>query len=56
MLVLFNMTIESSNLRKKKNKGTTIRDKRTVKCDIGIAHVIIELSNMRKKKKKSHQM
>ena len=32
-LVLLNMTIEPSNLRKK-NKGTTICDKRTVKCDI----------------------
>ena len=34
MLVLLNMTIEPSNLKKKK-KGTTIYDKRTVKCDIG---------------------
>ena len=35
MLVLLNVTIEPSNLRK--NKGTTICDKRTVKFDIGIA-------------------
>ena len=35
MLILLNVTIESSNLRK--NKGTTICDKRTVKFDIGIA-------------------
>ena len=34
MLVLLNMTMEPSNLRKK-NKGTTICDKRTVKYDIG---------------------
>ena len=30
------MTMEPSNLRKK-NKGTTICDKRTVKCNIGTA-------------------
>ena len=36
MLVLLNMTIEPSNLRGGK-KGTTICDKRTVKCDIEIA-------------------
>ena len=34
MLVLFNITMEPSNLRKK-YKGTTIRDKRTVTCDVG---------------------
>ena len=36
MLVLLNVTMESSNLRKK-NKGTTIYDKRTVKFDIRTA-------------------
>ena len=35
MLVLLNITMEPSNLRKKKNKGTTIYEKRTVKCYIG---------------------
>ena len=35
MLLLLNMTMEPSNLRKK-NKGTTICDKRIVKCDIWI--------------------
>ena len=36
MLILLNITMEPSNLRKKKkNKGTTICDKRTVKCYIG---------------------
>ena len=35
MLVLLNITMEPSNLRKK-NKGTTICDKRIVKCDIWI--------------------
>ena len=35
MLVLLNVTMELSNLRK--NKGTTICDKRTVKFDIGTA-------------------
>ena len=35
MLVLLNITMEPSNLRKK-NKGTTICDKRIVKCDIRI--------------------
>ena len=34
MLVLLNVTMELSNLRK--NKGTTICDKRTVKFDIEI--------------------
>ena len=34
MLVLLNVTLEPSNLRK--NKGTIICEKRTVKFDIGI--------------------
>ena len=34
-MVLLNVTMELSNLRK--NKGTTICDKRTVKFDIGTA-------------------
>ena len=33
ILILLNMTMEPSNLRKK-NKGTTICDKRNDKCDI----------------------
>ena len=36
MLVLLNVTMEPSNLRKK-NKGTTICDKRTIIFDIGTA-------------------
>ena len=36
MLVLPNITMEPLNLRKI-NKWTTICEKRTVKCDIGIA-------------------
>ena len=36
MLVLLNIAMEPANLRKK-NKGTTICDKKTVKCDIGTA-------------------
>jgi len=36
MLVLHNVTIEPSNLREEK-KGTTICDRRIVKCDIGTA-------------------
>ena len=35
MLVLFNVAMEPSNLKKKKKKGTTICDKRTVKFEIG---------------------
>ena len=35
MLVLLNVTMEPSNLRKKKNKGTIICDKRTVTCGVG---------------------
>ena len=37
ILELLNMIMKPSNLRKKKYKGTTIYDKRTVKCYIGIA-------------------
>ena len=38
MLVLFNVTMEPSNLKKKNNnKGTTICDKRTVKFEIRTA-------------------
>ena len=37
MLVLLNMTMEPSNLREK-NKGTTICNKRTIKCDVGTSH------------------
>ena len=35
----------------KKSKGTTQCDKRTVICDIGIAHVRMKPSNVRKKSK-----
>ena len=49
MLVLFNITIEPSNLRKKKRKGTTICDKRTVTCDIGTAQCEDETVKCEKK-------
>jgi len=48
MLVLLNMIVEPSNLTKR-NKGTTIYDKRTVKCDIGTAQYVMEPSNVKKK-------
>ena len=51
MLVLLNMTIKPSNLRKKKN-GTTICDKRTVKYDIEIAQCDNGTVKCEKKKKK----
>ena len=35
MLELLNVTMEPSNMRKKKNKGTTICDKRIVKFNTG---------------------
>ena len=54
MLVLLNITVEPSNLRKKK-KGTTIYYKIKIKCDIKTTHVIMELSNVRKKKKKTRE-
>ena len=37
MLVLPNVTIEPSNVREKKKKRTTVCDKSTVTCDVGIA-------------------
>ena len=37
MLVLHNVRIESSKVRKKKYKGTIEYDKRTVTCDVGTA-------------------
>ena len=36
LLVLLNVTIEPSNVRKKKIKGTIKYDKSTVTCDIDI--------------------
>ena len=55
MLVLLNMIIEPLNLRKK-NKGTTICDKRTVKCDIGIAQYDNGTIECEKKKKENHRI
>ena len=37
MLVLPNVTMEPSNVRKKKKKRTTECDKSIVTCDVGIA-------------------
>ena len=36
ILVLSNVTLESSNVRKKKKKGTIECDKSKVTCDVGI--------------------
>ena len=47
MLVLLNITVEPSNLRKKK-KGTTICDKRTVKFEIGTAQCDNEIIKFKK--------
>ena len=48
MLVLFNITMEPSNLRKK-NKGTIICDKRTVTCDVRTAQCEDETVKCEKK-------
>ena len=48
MLILLNITMEPSNLRKK-NKGTTICDKRIVNVILELQNVKIESSNVRKK-------
>ena len=51
MLVLLHMTMELSNLRKK-NKVTTICDKRTVKCDTGTVECDNRTVKYEEKKKK----
>ena len=48
MLILLNITMEPSNLRKK-NKGTTICDKRIVNVILKLQNVRMESSNVRKK-------
>ena len=55
MLVLPNITMEPLNLRKI-NKWTTICEKRTVKCDIGIAQYDNRIIKCEKKKKGNHLM
>ena len=39
ILVLLNMIIKPSNMRKKKNKGTTEYDKSIVTCNVGITQM-----------------
>ena len=51
MLILHNKIIELSNVRKKKKKkGTTENDKRTVTCDIRTAQCKDEIVKCEKKK------
>ena len=55
MLVLPNVKMESSNVRK--NKGTIKCDKSTVTCNVGAAQCDNEIVKREKKKKKgNHQM
>ena len=54
MLELYNVRIELSNVRKK-NKGTTKCDKRTVTYDVGTAQCEDD-SLKREKNKENHQM
>ena len=44
LLVLLNVTIEPSNVRKKKIKGTIKYDKSTVTCDIDITQCDIDIT------------
>ena len=54
MLVLHNITMEASNLRrKKKKKGTTICDRRIVKYDIGTVQCDNEIIKFKKQIKKT---
>ena len=52
MLVLLNMTMEPSNLRKKKIKEPLFVTKELSNVILNQHNVIMELSNVRKKKKK----
>ena len=51
MLVLFNVTIESSNLRKKKIKELLYVTKKLSNMILKLHNVIMESSNVRKKNK-----
>ena len=54
MLVLLNMTMKLSNLRKKnKIKEPLYVTKKIVKCNIGLHNAIMEPSNMKKKNKET---
>ena len=52
MLVLLNMTMEPSNLRKKKIKEPVFVTKELSNVILNQHNVIMELSNVRKKKKR----
>ena len=56
MLILFNITIEPSNLRKKKRKGTAICDKRIVKCDVGTTQCEVGTVKCEEKKEETTKM
>ena len=49
MLVLLNVTIKPSDVRKKEKKRKTECDKITVTCDVSTIQYDVELSNVRKK-------
>ena len=53
MLILFNVTIEPSNMRK--NKGTTKCDKSTITCDVNTTQCENDIIKC-KKKKENDQM
>ena len=55
MLILFNITIEPSNLRKKK-KGTAICNKRIVKCDVGTTQCEVGTVKCEEKKEETTKM
>ena len=52
MLVLPNVIMELSNVRKKK-QGIIKCDKRTIKCDVGTVNVTMKPSNVGKKNKRT---
>ena len=54
VLVLPNMTIEPSNVRK--NRETTECDKNTVTCDVGTALCENGIVKYEEEKKRNHQM
>ena len=56
MLVLLNMTMEPSNLRKKIIKEPLFVTKELSNVILNQHNVIMELSNVRKKKKENQQM
>ena len=53
MLILHNVTIEPSNVRKK-NKRTIECDKSTVTCDVGTVQCEDEIVKCERKKQENH--